>query len=567
MQRLFHNPATRPVPAPAANLTLPSPERMIHPFRSDISHIPLPRLFTYPFCYTPHLLCLAAAEEVKAYLAARADWQEELAGGKMFGVLAVQQADGRVGYLAAFSGILAGKSRHSFFVPPVYDLQDPAGFFPRLEASLDRLTALIRSREEDPAARARQAEEQRLRAEAEASLARAREALKEGKARRDALRLTAPGPAVLEALVRESQHAKAEFRRLRKQWEARLSDARQACARDEQALFLLRAERHRRSAAAQRRIFRHFRLRNALGETEDLCQIFAATPQRVPPAGSGECAAPKLLQYAFLHRLRPLAMAEFWWGRSPRDTLRRHGSYYPACTEKCGPILRFMLRGLPVEPDPLAEDPHRGAELPVVYEDEWLVAVCKPAGLLSVPGKKAVSSALALLRGRYPGATGPLLVHRLDMDTSGILLAAKTKEVHQNLQAQFKNRTVEKAYVALLDGEIAQNEGLISLPLRLDPADRPRRIVDPLHGKPALTHFRVVGRSPGQTRVLFFPRTGRTHQLRVHAAHPDGLDTPILGDRLYGGTPAAHLYLHAASLRFRHPASGQVLHIECPPPF
>lgn len=539
---------------------------MIHPFHSDTSRIPLPRLFTYPFCYEPHPLCQIAAEEVKTYLASRHDWSDELQKGKMFGVLVVRDTDGRLGYLAAFSGILAGRNLHPFFVPPVYDLQDPHGFFPEEEASISHINSLIRQAEAAPRYRALLDEYQRLQTEAERSISAAREAMKTAKARRAEERLTGADPSVLSRLIRESQHEKAEFHRLKKQWEARLESVRQACAEHEQLIARYKSERRHRSAAAQQRIFRHFRMRNARGEEKDLVELFADTPRHIPPAGSGECAAPKLLQYAYLHRLQPLAMAEFWWGDSPKDTLRRHGHYYPACTEKCGPILRFMLQGLQVEPNPLAQDLHRHTELEVLYEDDWLVAVRKPGGMLSVPGKERVFSAFEWLRKRYPEASGPLLVHRLDMDTSGILLAARSKEIHQNLQAQFKNRTVRKTYVAILAGEVTADAGTIDLPLRLDPADRPRRVVDHRHGKPAITDFRVVSRTAGRTRVLFFPKTGRTHQLRVHAAHPEGLNAPILGDRLYG-MPAGRLYLHAAALEFVHPATGRTLRIDCPPDF
>lgn len=539
---------------------------MLHPFPPDTPLSPLPRLFTYPFCYEPHPLCRRAAEAVKGHLATRDEWQAELRKGKMFGVLVAEAPDGRVGYLAAFSGILAGKANHPYFVPPVYDLQDPAGFFPREEAAIGQLNARIREAEADPRYLALRDEHGRLQAEAEQRISAARQALKTAKARRDSERAAGASQETLTRLIRESLHEKAEFHRLKKQWEARLEASRDACAPYEETLTRLKHERHARSAAAQERIFRHFRMRNARGEEKDLCEIFAATPQGFPPAGSGECAAPKLLQYAFLHHLRPVAMAEFWWGNSPKDTLRRHGHYYPACTEKCGPILHFMLEGMEVEPDPLAEDRYRGAELEVLYEDPWLVAVRKPEGMLSVPGKKGTFSVLDWLRTRYPEATGPLLVHRLDMDTSGILLAAKSKAAHQNLQAQFKNHSIRKTYVAILEGEVKADEGSIDLPLRLDPPNRPRRTIDRLHGKPALTRFRVVARKGRHTRVLFFPLTGRTHQLRVHAAHPEGLDAPILGDRLYG-TTAGRLYLHAASLEFVHPATNLPVRIDCPSGF
>lgn len=274
--------------------------------------------------------------------------------------------------------------------------------------------------------------------------------------------------------------------------------------------------------------------------------------------------APKLLQYAFEHRLTPLAIAEFWWGASPKGEIRRHGHYYPACRGKCGPILAHMLQGLDVEPEPDRACPQAAPEL--LYEDRWIAAVFKPAGMLSVPGKSEAPSVLDWARERYPAATGPLVVHRLDMDTSGVLLLALTKEAHQNLQAQFKHRTVRKRYVALLEGRITLPKGRIELPLRPDLHDRPRQAVDPLHGKPAITEYEVLEFRNGRTRIAFYPLTGRTHQLRVHAAHPAGLDAPILGDRLYG-TTADRLFLHAERIEFRHPATGDRIAIEKPADF
>ena len=311
----------------------------------------------------------------------------------------------------------------------------------------------------------------------------------------------------------------------------------------------------------QQQLFEQFRIVNGKGEIRDLCDIFKDTAQKVPPAGTGECAAPKLLQYAYLHQLKPVAMAEFWWGNSPKMEIRHHGYFYPACKGKCEPILKHMLQGLNVEDNPLLTDLHRHTELEILFEDDWLLAINKPAGMLSVPGKTDADSVYQRLKTQYPDATGPMIVHRLDMATSGILLIAKTKEVHQNLQAQFKNRTVKKRYTALLDGVITADKGIIDLPLCLDPSDRPRQIVNEKYGKPAMTRYQVLSRSNNQTRIAFYPLTGRTHQLRVHASHPQGLNAPIIGDELYG-KGAERLYLHAEFLEFRHPVSGEIIRIE-----
>ena len=324
----------------------------------------------------------------------------------------------------------------------------------------------------------------------------------------------------------------------------------------EASLQALKHERKERSANLQLRLFRQFRLLNYRGEVKDLCELFADTVQRIPPAGAGECAAPKLLQYAYLHGWRPLAMAEFWWGKPSQTEVRRQGCYYPSCTGKCGPILRHMLQGLDVEDNPLAQENDKGKELEIVYEDESLVVVNKPSGLLSVPGKERDASVQALMQARLPQADGPLTVHRLDMDTSGLLLIAKSKEAHQCLQAQFEQRLIRKRYIALLEGVVPNDRGSINLPLRPDLHDRPRQVVDLLHGKPALTDYEVLARKDGRTLIAFYPQTGRTHQLRVHAAHPLGLHCPIVGDTLYG-TPAERLCLHAEQLEFTHPVSGE----------
>ena len=355
----------------------------------------------------------------------------------------------------------------------------------------------------------------------------------------------------------------------------------------------LKTERKERSAALQRKLFEQFRMLNAQGEVKDLYTIFEQTVQKVPPAGAGECALPKLLQYAYLHQLKPLAMAEFWWGDSPKNEIRHHGYYYPSCKGKCEPILQHMLQGLEVNENPLLNPVHEEEELEIVFEDEWLLVVNKPAGMLSVPGKaEDRDSVYHRLKKKYPEATGPMIVHRLDMATSGLLLVAKTKEVHQDLQAQFANRSIKKRYVAVLDGivlpERTGNTGRIELPLCLNPLDRPRQMVSSEHGKEAITEYQIISESERitsasentfnesnridesersinesrkYTRIVFYPLTGRTHQLRVHAAHPEGLGCPILGDELYG-KKADRLYLHAEYIEFRHPIYGDILGIQ-----
>jgi len=532
----------------------------LHYFADSISLLSLPEKFTYPFHYTPHPLCVAAAGEVGRYLSTKGEWQGELRKGKMFGVLIVRTGEGEVGYLAAFSGILAGKNRHTYFVPPVYDVQEPDGFFRIEEEQISGINRRIEELQADVRykdCKQRLADETILAGQV---LDDIRGRMKAAKVERDRLRSTVTR-VDSEQLIRESQFQKAELKRQKQYWKDHLASLQTEVEVFETEIERLKAERKTRSAALQQWLFKQFRMLNARGEERDLCNLFKDTVQKTPPAGAGECAAPKLLQYAYRNGWQPLAMAEFWWGDSPKNEIRRHGYYYPACKGKCGPILKHMLQGLHVEENPLETDMYRDTELEIMYEDEWLSVVNKPAGMLSVPGKSDIDSVYGRVRRMYPEATGPMVVHRLDMATSGLMLVAKTKEVHQNLQAQFKNRTVCKRYVAWLDGIVEKKEGHIELPLRPDPEDRPRQVFDAVHGKPAVTDYTVLHYDSGRTFISFIPKTGRTHQLRVHSAHPLGLNAPIVGDELYGKR-ADRLYLHAEYLGFIHPVSGVYMEIE-----
>ena len=532
----------------------------LHYFADSISLLSLPEKFTYPFHYTPHPLCVAAAGEVGRYLSTKGEWQGELRKGKMFGVLIVRTGEGEVGYLAAFSGILAGKNRHTYFVPPVYDVQEPDGFFRIEEEQISGINRRIEELQADVRykdCKQRLADETILAGQV---LDDIRGRMKAAKVERDRLRSTVTR-VDSEQLIRESQFQKAELKRQKQYWKDHLASLQTEVEVFETEIERLKAERKTRSAALQQWLFKQFRMLNARGEERDLCNLFKDTVQKTPPAGAGECAAPKLLQYAYRNGWQPLAMAEFWWGDSPKNEIRRHGYYYPACKGKCGPILKHMLQGLHVEENPLETDMYRDTELEIMYEDEWLSVVNKPAGMLSVPGKSDIDSVYGRVRRMYPEATGPMVVHRLDMATSGLMLVAKTKEVHQNLQAQFKNRTVCKRYVAWLDGIVEKKEGHIELPLRPDPEDRPRQVFDAVHGKPAVTDYTVLHYDSGRTFISFIPKTGRTHQLRVHSAHPLGLNAPIVGDELYG-RKADRLYLHAEYLGFIHPVSGVYMEIE-----
>ena len=515
-------------------------------------------------------MCISGRRSQSLYFTKK-EWLEELTLGKMFGVLIVQtqeEGSSSIGYLAAFSGNLAGKNLHPYFVPPVYDLLQPQGFFKIEEEQIPAINVRISALEVNPhylhlkEKLDRETEQTRL------ALIQAKEELKTAKKERELRRKSSPALSKEEqdALVRESQYQKAEFKRLERGWKERIKTLEEEVITFETEIEKLKNERKQRSAALQQKLFEQFRMLNAKGEIKDLCTIFEQTVHKIPPAGAGECALPKLLQYAYLHQLKPLAMAEFWWGNSPKTEVRHHGYYYPSCKGKCEPILQHMLQGLEVDENPLSPHAHRKEELEIVFEDEWLVVVNKPSGMLSVPGKEEeTDSVYHRVKAKYPEATGPMIVHRLDMATSGLLLVAKTKEVHQHLQEQFINRSIKKRYVALLDGNKQnvqlEETGTINLPLCLNPLDRPRQMASEEYGKPAVTEYRILNDSDKYIRIALYPLTGRTHQLRVHAAHHQGLNCPILGDELYG-KKADRLYLHAEYIEFRHPVYGDIICIQ-----
>jgi tRNA pseudouridine32 synthase/23S rRNA pseudouridine746 synthase len=465
------------------------------PFHPLDTSLAPPERFTYPFRYVPHPLCLLAARQVQQQLATMT-----LTEGKMFGVLVVE--GGRLGFVAAYSGLLEGRNDWPYFVPPVFDAQQPDGHFKTTERHISSMTA-------------------------------------------------------------PDQHD----------------------------------ERRRLSQELQQWLFRQYRVLNARGEERDLVELwhdYHSSPrlrQRfpLPPGGTGDCCAPKLLQYAYREGLRPLCMAEFWW-EPPRPSLsalhlhpstldlglstlrqngavRHHGQFYPACRGKCLPVLTWMLQGLDVDGPPM-EAGHTSLDIEVVYEDDSLVVVDKPAGLLSAPGRTQQHSVAAIAQQRWPGA---LLVHRLDQATSGLLVIAKQRDVYRQLQRQFAERSVEKRYVALLARPLPDGKprrGTISLPLYGDPTDRPYQVVDHQLGKPAVTDYEMLG----DRLVALTPHTGRTHQLRVHCAHRQGLDDPIAGDELYGlpsgaAADVGRLCLHAERLAFLHPVSQRRLAFCLPAPF
>ena len=537
-------------------------DEKFHRFDSkDLRNVDLPKQFTFPFHYTPHPLCIKAAEYVQNHLLSHDEWQEELKRGKMMGVLVVEK-ENEMGFLAAFSGNLAHCNNHPYFVPAVYDLLSEKGFFRPEEDEISTINKKINKETHSPERKNAIEDVENIKTQANTEISAYKQFMKASKAQRDEQRKQGIDNNLL---IAESQFQKAELKRIQVRWQQEIDTAKSRLDAIDNRIAQWKTERSKRSAALQERIFSHFIMLNASGESRDLCEIFADTPQHTPPAGAGECAAPKLLQYAYTNSYHPLAMAEFWVGDSPKEEIRRHGCFYPSCKAKCEPILGWMLQGLDVEPNPLEKQIDE-APLNVIFEDEWLIVVNIPAGMLSIPGKLSSDSLQERVQRLRPGEEPPMIVHRLDMATSGLLIFAKTKEVHKRMQALFKTHDIKKQYTAILDGEIQINSGEIRLPLILNPKERPLQMVSHTHGKPAITRFEVVSCSEGKTRVHFYPITGRTHQLRIHAAHPEGLNTPILGDTLYG-TPADRLYLHAETLDFTHPITGKHIHLATPCPF
>jgi len=527
-------------------------------FQQDISGITLPEKFTFPFYYEPHELSKIAAKALQDYLETQTDFehnfglndnQDGLAIGKMFGVLVVQNSDGQLGYLWAFSGKLAERNHHPFFVPTVFDMLEENSFFKQEEVILNNYNKKIELLENEESYLKAIQVLNNIKIQAEKEIQAQKEKIKLGKKHRAEIRKNSP-EADTEQLNKESQEEGILLKKMTLYWNHHIAAAEENVADFITTINQLKEERRQKSAQLQQQLFEQYAFLNQYQELKSLGAIFNGNP----PAGAGECAAPKLLHYAFQNDLKPIAMAEFWWGQSPKSEVRKHQQFYPACTGKCEPILKHMLKDIPLEDNPFKTNPAEGKTLAIVYEDDYLAVVNKPAEFLSVPGKNITDSVWSRVKLLYPNASGPLIVHRLDMSTSGLLLIAKSATVYKNLQAQFIQRKVEKRYVALLDGILNDSKGVINLPLRVDLDNRPNQIVCFDFGKPAKTEWEILEQRDNQTLVHFYPITGRTHQLRVHAAHQLGLNAPIVGDDLYG-TKANRLHLHAESITFNHPVS------------
>lgn len=530
-----------------------------------------PSRMNNPLNYTPHPLCVMAAEEVRRMVRENAVMSSETRkSGKMFGVLVVETPDGNTGYLAAYSGQIAGRSNWDGFVPAVFDYLQDGGYFKTCEAEITAINKQVRLMETSE-------ERRRLLTHLDETIAKAaseeqayKTLMHESKARRDSERAAGGVTPEREAeMTRESQFQKAELRRMRRRNADTIAMAREACHRYDTSISLLKQKRRTMSDRLQEWLFHHFVMLNKDGDSRSLTDIFRTSLSASPPAGAGECCEPRLLQYAFSHAMTPKCMAMFWIGASPEGEIRHEQTYYPACRSKCKPILEWML-GKDIVKDDTFITQHNGDNLTIIYQDSDIIVVDKPAGMLSVPGKNDAPSVLSLLQRKMEDNIFP--VHRLDMDTSGLMVFVRNKKAQRNLQRQFETHSIVKRYIALLERKPDSEQGTISLPLSPDMADRPRQMVDYRHGKQALTHYRLCT-SPstpmrrqfltvGDNLVELSPLTGRTHQLRVHCAHPDGLASPIVGDRLYGTTNHPRLCLHAEYLEFRHPTTGKRLKVE-----
>ncbi len=552
---------------------------MINLFSFCVSESELPQAFPSPFSNIPHPIAQRAALELQQKLNAPAICAHDFdaaSGGKMLGVLVVKDAQGQVGYLAAFSGQLANQWAVPGFAPPLFDPQVIEHFLPAGEAELKRYEVEITALKNSVELESFHHQLEGLQQQRDGALSQLVLSHQQRKGQRKALRERLDSSAASQtALIRlsfESQQDRRELRAQQQLWREKLAVVEHQVEQIEQQLAQLKRTRAKLSNRLQRKLFEAYTLRNRTGEERKITSLFE---NRLPPGGAGDCAAPKLLQYAHQQGLLPLAMAEFWWGASPKDGVRHHSHYYPACRGKCHPILPFMLKGVTVQARVITTAPFYDAAAPeTVYEDSELLVINKPSGLLSVPGKEVKDSVQWRLMKRYPGLPKLLLVHRLDMSTSGLLLVAKNRAAHKVLQRQFIDRTVEKRYVAVLAKRLPElsadgaslDAGKVALPLRVDLDDRPRQQVCFTHGKPATTYWQVIERGEQTTRLYFYPHTGRTHQLRLHAAHRAGLNAPILGDELYG-EPKTRLLLHAERLAFSHPLTDERIVLTAPAPF
>ena len=574
------------------------------PFSDSIKSYTLPERFTFPFCYEPHPLCLLASKELQQQLESHQQFQHEFEQtGKMFGVLLVENEQGKIGYLAAFSGKWLAPESTIKFVPSVFDLDDQTDFFHKENLIINRLNDQLEQLLINPqlakyqltlTSMLNQQNEQLEQYRSQMSLNRKIRKTKRSQVSNDLVGNDLVGNELAQEfkqLAKESVHDKNQLRDLKQYWHDKITTVQQKLTVLTDEINAIKNKRKRLSTRLQKKLFKQYRLVNSAGVEKDLMELFQHAPYPIPPAGTGDCAAPKLLQYAFLQKLKPLAIAEFWWGCAPKSEIRQHKNFYAACSGKCQPILTHMLDGMAMDDNPLLVNPAAGKTLEIIYQDNDIVVVNKPSEFLSVPGKNIEDSVYLRIKQQFPQATGTLIVHRLDMSTSGVMVLALTKRAQKNIQQQFVNRTIKKRYVALLEREVEReverefereveqkvegdietifmkNQGEINLPLRGDLEDRPRQLVCFEHGKQARTQWQLIESSHEKTKLYLYPETGRTHQLRVHCAHPQGLNIPILGDDLYGNDlydskgnkKNQRLHLHAQMLTLSHPVSKEVM--------
>lgn len=541
------------------------------PFQADISPIGLPTKFTFPFYYDPHPLSLLAAEELQQHLESQTDWKHDFGDptdkscysiGKMFGVLVIQRLDGEIGYLSAFSGKLAESNHHTRFVPPVFDMLQDGNFFLEGMKDLNVIQAEVKALESvngyEEAKEKRKTEYQN----GQSKIKTLKELIKTDKSARKIKRHEAKESMgnksydeLVDQLANESQQSRIHLKNTVKYWNEKNELNDQNLDKFTDKIKDAKDRRAAHSANLQQQLFDSYKFLNANSEIKTLNDIFTKVP---PTAGAGECAAPKLLHYAYQYGLKPICMAEFWWGKSPKSAIKKHGQFYPACRGKCEPILGHMLQGLEVEDNPILINLAIDKKIEIIFEDEYILAINKPPDLLSVPGVIIKDSVSDRIEKMYKDQPGPFIVHRLDMATSGVMIFSKTRAANRGLQKQFMDRTIKKRYVATLEGYLTQDSGTINLPIRLDLDDRPKQVVDYDQGKQATTHYEVIEKKNNTTKVYLHPITGRTHQLRVHAAHPDGLDHPIVGDDFYG-QKGSRLLLHAERIEFLHPITKKAI--------
>lgn len=553
-------------------------------FKHNIDRYVLPERFTFPFCYEPHPLCLLASQELQQQLSSNAHFQQEFTRtGKMFGVLLVELSQGEVGYLSAFSGKLnldADLYQKTInFVPPVFDVDAQTDFFHEESKIINRLNSELEELLVNPQLDAyEQTLGQKLSQQNE-QLDQFRNQMavnkKIRKEKRNDAKNNFDGDELaqnLKQLAQESIDGKNQLRDLKEYWCNLVSQIQQKLDNLTDEINGIKKKRKQLSTKLQKKLFKQYRLLNSAGVEKDVIELFKDSLYQIPPAGTGDCAAPKLLQYAFKQNMKPLAMAEFWWGQAPNSEIRQHKNFYGACSGKCQPILVHMLDGMAIDDNPLLVNPAEGKALEILYQDDDIVVVNKPSEFLSVPGKNIEDSVYLRIKQQFPKATGTYIVHRLDMSTSGVMVLALTKRAQKNIQQQFVNRTIKKRYVAILEGKVEndlgkildEHRGEVNLPLRGDLEDRPRQLVCFEQGKNAKTQWEVIEVIDGRAKLYLYPETGRTHQLRVHCAHPQGLNMPILGDDLYGRShyfrankmadkKAKRLYLHAEKLTLNHP--------------